>query len=346
MLENELLRVEIGADGTLHRVFDKEARPRGPRRARQPALGLRRQAAHLGRLGHRGGLRDGGRGDRRRRGDRGRRGRTAARRGARRARAGGDLAIDQTYRLLAGSRRLDIETEIDWHERQVLLRALLPAGRPHPRGDLRDDVRRDAPPDPPQHLLGRRPLRGQRPPLRRPLRTGLRRRAAQRRQVRPLRAGQRARRSACCAARSTPTRWPTRASTASPTASSPTPATGPRPASSREAFALNSPLVVAAGAPSAAGASSGSSRPDGVELALGSLKRAEDGRGVILRLYEPHGARGERHIALPPPGRASRAGQPARRTGGRGRDAGRRQVRRWRCGRSRCVTLRVEFGAG
>jgi alpha-mannosidase len=29
-----------------------------------------------------------------------------------------------------------------------------------------------------------------------------------------------------------------------------------------------------------------------VELALGALKRAEDGRAVILRLYEPHGKRG------------------------------------------------------
>jgi alpha-mannosidase len=31
---------------------------------------------------------------------------------------------------------------------------------------------------------------------------------------------------------------------------------------------------------------------EGVEVALGSLKRAEDGEGLILRLYEPHGARG------------------------------------------------------
>jgi alpha-mannosidase len=31
---------------------------------------------------------------------------------------------------------------------------------------------------------------------------------------------------------------------------------------------------------------------EGVGLALGTLKRAEDGGGVILRLYEPHGARG------------------------------------------------------
>jgi alpha-mannosidase len=32
---------------------------------------------------------------------------------------------------------------------------------------------------------------------------------------------------------------------------------------------------------------------EGLELALGALKPAEDGRGEILRLYEPHGARGE-----------------------------------------------------
>jgi alpha-mannosidase len=32
---------------------------------------------------------------------------------------------------------------------------------------------------------------------------------------------------------------------------------------------------------------------EGLELALGSLKLAEDGEGMILRLYEPHGARGE-----------------------------------------------------
>ena len=53
--------------------------------------------------------------------------------------------------------------------------------------------RRDPPPDPPQHHLGRRPLRGRRPPFRRPLRAGLRRRAPQRRQVRPSRLRQRAR---------------------------------------------------------------------------------------------------------------------------------------------------------
>ena len=34
--------------------------------------------------------------------------------------------IVQTYRLWANSQRLDIETEIDWHERQILLRARFP----------------------------------------------------------------------------------------------------------------------------------------------------------------------------------------------------------------------------
>jgi alpha-mannosidase len=38
----------------------------------------------------------------------------------------GGSRIEQTYRLLAGSRRIDVETVIDWHERQVLVKALFP----------------------------------------------------------------------------------------------------------------------------------------------------------------------------------------------------------------------------
>jgi len=34
--------------------------------------------------------------------------------------------VGQTYKLYAGSRRLDIETTIECHEREVLLRALFP----------------------------------------------------------------------------------------------------------------------------------------------------------------------------------------------------------------------------
>ena len=73
----------------------------------------------------------------------------------------------------------------------------------------------------------------------------------------------------------------------------------------REAFSLNSPLIAGVGG----GESSGYELVvvEGAELALGSLKRAEDGRGVILRLYEPHGARGPSTLRF-----ASRVGRAER----------------------------------
>jgi alpha-mannosidase len=57
-----------------------------------------------------------------------------------------------------------------------------------------------------------------------------------------------------------------------------------------EAFALNSPLI-----PTLAGEEMtgfGLVEAEGVSLMLGSLKKAEDGRSIVLRLYEPHGTRG------------------------------------------------------
>jgi alpha-mannosidase len=58
-----------------------------------------------------------------------------------------------------------------------------------------------------------------------------------------------------------------------------------------EAFAFNSPLVATpVTGPVAASASLVTAT--GTTLALGSVKWAEDGDGIILRLYEPHGARG------------------------------------------------------
>jgi len=38
---------------------------------------------------------------------------------------------------------------------------------------------------------------------------------------------------------------------------------------------------------------------EGVPLGLGALKPAEDGDGLVLRLYEPQGARGSVRVALP-----------------------------------------------
>jgi len=58
-----------------------------------------------------------------------------------------------------------------------------------------------------------------------------------------------------------------------------------------EAFALNSPLV-SADARGTPPQNFSLVQAEGLELALGSLKMAEDGNGVVLRLYEPHGARG------------------------------------------------------
>jgi alpha-mannosidase len=63
----------------------------------------------------------------------------------------------------------------------------------------------------------------------------------------------------------------------------------------QEAFALNSPLCTAAATRDRETLPPewGLIKVEGVALALGSLKKAEDSRGLILRLYEPHGARGK-----------------------------------------------------
>lgn len=62
-----------------------------------------------------------------------------------------------------------------------------------------------------------------------------------------------------------------------------------------QAADLNSPLLVHGGA-----ASAPVLRLDGLTVALGTLKAAEDGDGVILRFYEPHGARGEVYVVTAP----------------------------------------------
>ncbi|MGC4085989.1 MAG: alpha-mannosidase [Vicinamibacterales bacterium] len=61
----------------------------------------------------------------------------------------------------------------------------------------------------------------------------------------------------------------------------------------KEAFALNSPLVVSNG-----GALPSFAQVSGLELSIGALKRAEDGNGLVLRVYEPNGARGSATISF------------------------------------------------
>jgi alpha-mannosidase len=195
--------------------------------------------------------------------------------------------IEQTYRLLAGSRRLDIETDIEWHERRVLLRALFPLNvrsheatfetmsgahaRPTHRNTSWDETRFEVSAhrfcdlsepgygvallndgryghSAKDNVLGISLLRS-------PLSSDLLADEGEHRFTYALFPH--------------PDGW-TEAGVA------------------REAFWLNSPL---AAVPGGAGDFS-FCEAEGVELALGSLKLSEDGDAVILRLYEPHGARG------------------------------------------------------
>ena len=121
--------------------------------------------------------------------------RPAPRRDPRHPPASGTARSSSTSRLWAQlSPRLDIATEIDWHDhRRTLVKARFPLAIRSGLRHLRCAPTASPPADPPQHALGHRPLRSRRPPLRRPLRARLRRRAAERRQVRPRRARQRAR---------------------------------------------------------------------------------------------------------------------------------------------------------
>jgi alpha-mannosidase len=288
-IENELLRVEIGADGSLHSVYDKEAgrevlEGRGNRlfayadkppnwdawdvEAGYEAEGEEVSGAESMEVVEPGPLR-------------------AAVRVERRLR---DSRISQTYVLLSGSRRLDIETRVEWHERQVLLRALFPlrvrsheatfetmygvVRRPTHRNTSWDEARfevcahRFADLSEPgygvallndgkyghsarDNVIGISLLRG---PLY------------------PDPMADEGRHRFTYSLFPHPGDW--------------TEAGVPR-----EALSLNSPLAFANGGPEPA--EYGFIEAGGVELALGALKPAEDGRGKILRLYEPHGARGE-----------------------------------------------------
>jgi alpha-mannosidase len=69
-----------------------------------------------------------------------------------------------------------------------------------------------------------------------------------------------------------------------------------------EAFALNSPLIaVPAGSGTHDAGMDHLLLVEGLPLTIGSLKRAEDGEGMILRLYEPHGNRGRATLRISRP---------------------------------------------
>jgi alpha-mannosidase len=197
--------------------------------------------------------------------------------------------ITQTYRLLSASRRLDVASHVEWHERQVLLRALFPvavrsheasfetmygvAKRPTHRNTSWDATRFEVC----AHRFCDLSETGYGVAL---LNDG--------------KYGHSARGNVLGISLLKSPLYP------DPLADEgehrftysllPHPGDWTEAGVTREAFALNSPLFAAVegGAP----AGYGFVATEGLDLGLGGLKRAEDGRGVILRLYEPHGARG------------------------------------------------------
>jgi alpha-mannosidase len=65
-----------------------------------------------------------------------------------------------------------------------------------------------------------------------------------------------------------------------------------------EAIALNSPLIAGAGERDSRW---GLLEQSGVPLTLGALKQAEDGEGLIIRLHEAHGRRGDAILSFTSP---------------------------------------------
>ena len=287
VIENELLRVEVGADGSLHGVYDKEAGRevldgRGNRliaytdkppnwdawdiHGDYALEGEEIPGAESVDVVEEGPLRAAVRVERRFRGSR----------------------ISQTYKLLSSSRRLDVETDVEWHERQVLLRALFPVGvRSHEAtfetmyGVVKRPTHRNTSWDEARFEVGAHRF------------ADLSEAAYGVALLNDGEYGHSARDNVLGISLLRSPLYP------DPLADEgehrftyslfPHPGDWTQAGVAGEALSLNSPLIAGVGGGSS---EHGLLMAEGVELALGSLKRAEDGRGVILRLYEPHGARG------------------------------------------------------
>jgi alpha-mannosidase len=204
-----------------------------------------------------------------------------------------DSRIVQTYRLWAGSRRLDIETHVEWHERQILLRALFPlAVRSHEAtfetmyGVVRRPTHRNTSWEAARfevaaHRFADLSETGYGVALLNDSKYGHSAHgnvlgiSLLRSPIHPDPLADEGEHRFTYSLFPHEGDWTGAGVT-------------------QEAFALNSPLCTAvARGLGTLSPESGLVAVEGVPLALGSLKKAEDGRGFILRLYEPHGARGE-----------------------------------------------------
>lgn len=288
VFENEFLRVALGADGTLHRVYDREMERevldgRGNQiwaYVDKPAdwdawdvdEGYELGGREISAVGEIEVIEDG-----------------PLRAAVRVERRWRSSRITQTYRLLAGSRRLDIVTDIEWHERGILLRALFPLNvhsrsatfetmygaheRPTHRNTSWDAARFEVS----AHRFCDLSEPGYGVAL---LNDGKYGHSAYGNVL-----GISLLRSPMY-----PDPFADEGGHRFTYSLFPHPGDWTAAGVVEEAFALNSPLVAVPG--SAPFVGSGFVSAEGSKLALGSLKMAEDGRSVILRLYEPHGARG------------------------------------------------------
>jgi alpha-mannosidase len=291
VLDNGLLRVEVGEDGTLHGVYDREAgrevlagranqlwaytdKPRNWE-AWDVDEGYEQEGEEISseesvEVTESGPLRVSVRVVRRWRGS----------------------TIVQTYRLLSGSRRLDVESYVDWRERRVLLRTLFPlAVRSHETtsetmfGALRRPTHHNTPWDATRFEVSAHRFCD----LSEPgygvalLNDGKYGHSAKGNVV------------GISLLRSPLYPDPFADEGEHRFTYSLFPHSGDWTAAgvAREAFALNAPLFPVRAQEDALPRGFSLVEAEGLELALGSLKLAEDGDAVILRLYEPHGARVE-----------------------------------------------------
>src|ERR671912_712918 len=291
VLDNGLLRVEVGEDGTLHGVYDREAgrevldgranqlwaytdKPRNWE-AWDVDEGYEQEGEEISsvesvEVTESGPLRASVRVVRRWRGS----------------------TIAQTYRLLSGSRRLDVESYVDWRERRVLLRTLFPfAVRSHETtsetmfGALRRPTHYNTPWDATRFEVSAHRFCD----LSEPgygvalLNDG--------------KYGHSAKGNVLGISLLRSPLYP------DPFADEgehrftyslfPHPGDWTTAGVAQEAFALNAPLFPVTAEDEALPQEFSLVEAKGLELALGSLKLAEEGESMILRLYEPHGARGE-----------------------------------------------------
>jgi alpha-mannosidase len=291
VLDNGLLRVEVGEDGTLHGVYDSEAgrevldgranqlwaytdKPRNWE-AWDVDQGYEREGEEISsvesvEVTESGPLRASVRVVRRWRGS----------------------TIVQTYRLLSGSRRLDVESYVDWRERRVLLRTLFPlAVRSHETtsetmfGAFRRPTHHNTPWDATRFEVSAHRFCD----LSEPgygvalLNDGKYGHSAKGNVV-----GISLLRSPLY-----PDPFADEGEHRFTYSLFPHPGDWTASGVAREAFALNAPLFPVMAQGDAVPRGFSLLEAEGLELALGSLKLAEEGDSVILRLYEPHGARGE-----------------------------------------------------